>query len=374
MTEWYSTIYMYVCITIFIHSSVMGHLDCKLIKPLWRTLWRFLKKLKIKLLYDSANPLLVIHPENICTPVFTVALFTSARTWKHPKCPKVKYDLKKIENAGTIYDRYWVSQLFSYKKKLSSGRMKLWSCSGTHNLNHKAFYRSCFKFFFNQYMHQYILDDHPSVYIVPKCIRQIVNNKNFCVSQEFPNRTFCPTKYNVTYVLLIFWMHLLTQSIDFRARVLKCNLKITHSVQFSRSVSNSLWCYEPQHIRPPCPSPAPALHPNPCPLSRWCHPAISSSVVSFSSCPQSFPASGSLQMSRLFASGDQNIGISASTSVFPMNTQDWSPLGWTGWISWQSKGLSRVFSNTTVQKHQFFGAQLPSQSNPHIHTWPLEKP
>ena len=209
----------------------MGHLDCKLIKPLWRTLWRFLKKLKIKLLYDSANPLLVIHPENICTPVFTAALFTSARTWKHPKSPKVKYDLKKIENTGTIYDRYWVSQLFSYKKKLSSGRMKLWSCSGTHNLNHKAFYRSCFKFFFNQYMHQYILDDHPSVYIVPKCIRQIVNNKNFCVSQEFPNRTFCPTKYNVTYVLLIFWMHLLTQSIDFRARVLKCNLKITHSVQ-----------------------------------------------------------------------------------------------------------------------------------------------
>ena len=121
-------------------------------------------------------------------------------------------------------------------------------------------------------MHQYIVDDHPSVYIVPKCIRQIVNNKNLCVSQEFPKRTFCPTKYNVTYGLLIFWMYLLTQSIDFRARVLKCNLKITHSVQFSRSVmSNSLWCYEPQHIRPPCPPPTPALHPNPCPLSRWCH-------------------------------------------------------------------------------------------------------
>ena len=128
------------------------------------------------------------------------------------------------------------------------------------------------------------------------------------------------------------------------------------SVQFSCSVmSDSLWPPEPQHTRPPCPSPTPGVHPNPCPLSRWCHPNISSSVIPFSSCPQPFPASGSFQMSQLFAWGGQRIGVSASTSV---NTQDWLPLGWTGWISLQSKGLSRVFSNTTVQKHQFFSVQL----------------
>ena len=131
------------------------------------------------------------------------------------------------------------------------------------------------------------------------------------------------------------------------------------SVQFSRSVmSDSLQPHELQHARPPCPSPTPGAHPNPCPLRRWCHPTISSSVVPFSSCPQSFPASGSFQMSQLFASGGQSTGVSTSASVLPMNTQDWSPLGRNGWISLQSKGLSRVFSNTTVQKHQFFGAQL----------------
>ena len=108
-----------------------------------------------------------------------------------------------------------------------------------------------------------------------------------------------------------------------------------------------------QHTRPPCPLPTPWVHPNPCPLSWWCHPTISSSVVPFSSCPQSFPASGSFPMSQLFTSGGQSIGVSASTSVPPVNTQDWSPLGWINWISLQSKGLSRVFSNTTVQKHQF---------------------
>ena len=133
-------------------------------------------------------------------------------------------------------------------------------------------------------------------------------------------------------------------------------------------VSDSLWSHEPQHARPPCPSPTPRVHPNPCPLSWWCHPTIPSSVILFSSCPQSFPASGSFQMSQLFTSGGQNIGVSASISDLPMNTQDWSSLGWTGWISLQSKGLSRVFSNTTVQKHQFFGAQFSSQSNSHIHT------
>ena len=123
-----------------------------------------------------------------------------------------------------------------------------------------------------------------------------------------------------------------------------------------------------------CPSPTPRVYPNSCPLSQWCHPAISSSAVPFSSCPQSLPASGSFPMSQLFTWGSQSIGVSASASVLPMNTQDWSPLGWNGWISLQSKGLSRVFSNTTVQKYQFFGAQLSSQANSHIHTWPLEKP
>ena len=147
------------------------------------------------------------------------------------------------------------------------------------------------------------------------------------------------------------------------------------SVQFSLSVvSDSLWPHELQNARPPCPSPTPGVHPNSHPSSRWCHPAISSSVIPFSSCPQSLPASESFPMSQLFASGSQSIGVSASASVLPMNTQDWSPLGGTGWISLQSRGLSRVFSNTTVPKHQFFGAQLSSQSNSHIHTWPMEKP
>ena len=131
--------------------------------------------------------------------------------------------------------------------------------------------------------------------------------------------------------------------------------------------------HELQHARPPCPSPTPGVHPNSCPSSRWCHLAISFSVVPFS-CPQSLPASESFPMSQLFTWGGQSIGVSASASVLPMNTQDWSPLGWTGWISLQSKGLSRVFSNTTVQKHQFFSVQLSSQSNSYIHTWPLEKP
>ena len=146
-------------------------------------------------------------------------------------------------------------------------------------------------------------------------------------------------------------------------------------VQFSRSgVSDSLWPYGLQHARPPCPSLTLRVHPNPCPLSQWCHPTISSSVVPFSSCPQSLPASGSFPMSQLVPSGGQSIGVSASTSVLTMSTQDWSLLGWTGWISLQSKGLSRVFSNTTVQKQQFFSAQLSSQSNSHIHTRPQENP
>ena len=130
-------------------------------------------------------------------------------------------------------------------------------------------------------------------------------------------------------------------------------------------MSDSLRPHESQHARPPCPSQTPRVYSNSCPSSRWCHPAISSSVVSFSSCPQSLPASGSFPMSQLFTSGGQSIGVPASASVPPMNTQDWSPLGWTGWISLQSKELSRLFSNTTVQKHQFFSAHLSSQSNSH---------
>ena len=123
-------------------------------------------------------------------------------------------------------------------------------------------------------------------------------------------------------------------------------------------MSNSLQPHGLQHTRPPCPSPTPRAYSNSCPLSRWCHPTISSSVVPFSSCLQCFPASGSFQMSQFFASSGQSIGVSASASALPINIQDWFPLGWTGWMSLLSKGLSRVFSNTTVQKHQLFGAQL----------------
>ena len=146
------------------------------------------------------------------------------------------------------------------------------------------------------------------------------------------------------------------------------------SVQFSSAAQSCPTLCNPMNRRPPCPSPAPGVYSNSCPSSRWCHPATSSSVVPFSSYPQSLPASVSFPMSQLFAWGGQSIGVSALASVLPMNTQDWSPLGWTDWVSLQSKGLSRVFSNTTVQKHQFFGTQLSSHSNSHIHTWPLEKP
>ena len=144
------------------------------------------------------------------------------------------------------------------------------------------------------------------------------------------------------------------------------------SFQFSCSVMpDSLRPHESQHTRPPCPSPTPGVYPNPCPSSQWCHPAISSSVVPFSSCPQYSPASGSFPMSQLFTSSGQSIGASASASVLPVNTQGWLPLGWTGWRSLQCKGLSRVFVNTTVQKHQFFGAQPSLWSNSHIRTWLL---
>ena len=147
------------------------------------------------------------------------------------------------------------------------------------------------------------------------------------------------------------------------------------TVQFSHSVvSDSLRPDELQLARPPCPSPSPRVHSDSCPSSPWCHPAISSSVIPFSSCPQSLPASGFFPMSQLFAWGGQSTGVSALASFLPKKSQGWSPSEWTGRISLQSKWLSRVFSNITVQKHQFFDTQLSSQSNSQIHTWPLEKP
>ena len=146
------------------------------------------------------------------------------------------------------------------------------------------------------------------------------------------------------------------------------------SVQFSLSVmSNSLWPHGLQHARLPCPLPSPGACTNSCPLNQWCHPTVLSSVVPFSFHLQSFPASESFSMSQFFTSGGQSIGVLGSASVLSKNIQDLFPLGQTGWISLQSKGLSRVFSNTTVQKHQFFSAQLPLWSNSHIHTWLLEK-
>ena len=175
---------------------------------------------------------------------------------------------------------------------------------------------------------------------------------------------------NFIFQKSFYWNILSLQCISFR---LQQSDTVIHVCAQSLSHSNSLWPHGLQHARPPCPSPTPGVYSNSCPLSWWCHPTITSSVVPFSSCPQSFPVSGSFQMSQLFASGGQSMGVSASASVLPMNTQDWS-LGWTGWISLQSMGLSRVFSNTTFQKHQFFSAQLSSQSNSHIYTWPLEKP
>ena len=144
---------------------------------------------------------------------------------------------------------------------------------------------------------------------------------------------------------------------------------------FSCSVMSNSWLpHGLQHAWLRCPSPTPGACSNSCLLSRWCYPTISSSVIPFSSCLQSFPTSGSFQMSQFFASGGQSIGASASASVLPMNIQDWFPLGFTSLISLQSKGLSKVFSDTTVQKHHFFGTPLSLWSNSHIHTWVLEKP
>ena len=152
-----------------------------------------------------------------------------------------------------------------------------------------------------------------------------------------------------------------------------CNLKYMY-ISSVTQLCLTLWPHESQHARPPCPSPTPRIHSDSCPSSQWCHPAISSSVIPFSFCPKSLSASESFPVTQLFTWGGQSTGVSALASVLPKNTQDWSPLEWIGWISLQSKGLSRVFSNTTVQKQQFFSAQPSSQSNSHIHTWPQEKP
>ena len=167
--------------------------------------------------------------------------------------------------------------------------------------------------------------------------------------------------------------------IDDKSSVCRCIICMPidkfSSVQFSRSVvSDSLQPHESQHVRPPCPSPTPGVHSDSRPSSQWCHPTISSSVIPFSSCPQSLPASESFPMSQLFTWSGQSTGVSALASFLPKKSQGWSPSGWIGWISLQSKGLSRVFSNTTVQKHHFFGTQPSSQSNSHIHTWPQVKP
>ena len=170
------------------------------------------------------------------------------------------------------------------------------------------------------------------------------------------------------------WQGSLVCCIPWGCRV-RHNVVTFRSDQFSRSVvSDSLRPHESQHARPPWPSPTPGVHSDSRPSSQWFHPAISSSVVPFSSCPQSLPASESFPMSQLFVWGGQSTGVSALASFLPKRSQGWSPLEWTGWISLQPKGLSRVFSNTTVQKHQFFSTQPSSQSNYHIHTWPQEKP
>ena len=172
------------------------------------------------------------------------------------------------------------------------------------------------------------------------------------------------------------WLPINLSALEFPFSCFLTNCRfVLNSVQFSHSVvSDSLRPHVLQHARPPCPSPTPGVHSDSCPSSRWCHPAISSSVFPFSSCLQSLPASESFPMSQLFAGGGQSTGVSALASFLLKNTQNWSPLERTGWISLQSKALSRVFSNTTVQKHQFFGTQLSSQSNSHINTWLLEKP
>ena len=187
----------------------------------------------------------------------------------------------------------------------------------------------------------------------PLCVSEI------CLKQYtvLITRTTCFYFYElINWYMVIILQHKLVYCAPLHSHNVICRFR---SVQFSGSaVSNFSWPHGPQHTRIPCQSPTPGVYSHSSPFSRWRHPTISSSVIPFSSCLQSFPASGSFQMSQLFTSGGQRIGVSASTSVLSMNTQDWSPLGWTAWISLQSKRLSRVFSNNTFQKHQFCGAHL----------------
>ena len=184
--------------------------------------------------------------------------------------------------------------------------------------------------------------------------------QNTAVEKIVPNQARCTYKGRMC--------HLLTLSIKFVSGWAFSSVQFNHAV-----VSDSLRPHKSQHTRPPCPSPTPGVHSDSRPLSQWCHPAVSSSVP-FSSCPQSLPASESFPISQLFTWGGQSTGVSALASFLPKKSQGWPPSEWTGWISLQSKGLSRVFSNTTVQKHPFFSAQPSPQSNSHIHTWLLEKP
>ena len=209
--------------------------------------------------------------------------------------------------------------------------------------------------------------------IVNKCIYTLYIEGTIGSVSKLKENGFCQIKEN-SFMFTSYTTLIIKKNCPWPWWKPELHMTEINSVQFSRSVvSSSLQSNESQHARPPCPSPTPGVHSKSCPSSQWCHPAISSSVVHFSSCPQSLPPSDPFQMSQLFAWGASS-GVSASASVLPMNTRDWSPLGWTGWTSLQSKGLSRVFSNTTVQKHQFFSAQPSSQSNSHIHTWPQEKP
>ena len=173
----------------------------------------------------------------------------------------------------------------------------------------------------------------------------------------------CFSYHNIHFSMLTSKIIPPSPSLQIRSDQISCSV-----------ISDSLWPHELQHARPPCPSPTPGVHPDSCPSSQWCHPGITSSVVPFSSCPQSLPASKPFPMSQFFTWGGQRTGVSALASFLPKKSQGWSSSEWTSWISLQSKALWRVFPNTRVQKHQFFGAQPSSQSNYHIHTWPQEKP
>ena len=239
-----------------------------------------------------------------------------------PKAPSPNNILKHVDFGGSIQVQSWY-----------------------HKINHYNFGESSVYFLNTQII---------SISFTERIIFQVLPLYRVRYSPLSPSKytifLFIPISVNITAISFLDHCNRLMSS---------HSAYILISYQFSHSVvPDSLRPHEPQHVRPSCPSPTPGVHPNPCPLSWWCHPTISSSVVPFSSCPQSFPASGSFQMSQLFVSGGQSNGVSASTWVLPKNTQDWSPLEWTGWISLQTKGQSRVFSKTTVQKHQFFSAQL----------------